>query len=112
MEMIVTSYLPNMIQAIVREVIEMTPKPDSIPFKPASMLVRLDPIDNAIGIVIRYNNPTFDGAAQINGRPARNSRKNFSFEDNARRSSTIPIIPTSKITTRTITSGNARMSCM
>ena len=104
--------LPKMIQAIVREVIEMTPKPDSIPFKPASMLVRLDPIDNAIGIVIRYNNPTFDGAAQINGRPARNSRKNFSFEDNARRSSTIPIIPTSKITTRTITSGNARMSCM
>ena len=88
------------------------PNPDSIPFKPASILVKLEPIDNATGIVIRYNNPTFDGAAQINGRPARNNKKNFSFYDKASRSSTIPIIPTSNITTKTITNGNARISCI
>ena len=110
--MIVTSYLPSNMHAIVSEAIEMIPKPDSIPFNPASILVRLDPIDNAIGIVIRYNNPTLGGAAQISGSPAKNSKKNFSLEDNASRSSTIPIIPTSRITTRTITSWNVRISCM
>ena len=53
MEMMVTSYFPRMIHAIVREAIEMIPKPDSIPLSPASMFVRFDPIDNAIGIVIK-----------------------------------------------------------
>ena len=81
MDMMVTSYFPKMIHATVRHAIEMIPKPDSIPLRPASMFVRLDPIDNAIGIVIRYNKPTLGGAAQINGRPAMNSKKNFVFDE-------------------------------
>ena len=112
MDMIVTSYFPKIIHAIVSDVIEITPKPDSIPFRPASMLVRLAPIDSAIGIVIRYNMPTFGGAAHIRGRPAINSRKNLDFDERASRSSRIPIIPTRSITTRTMIRGNARISCI
>ena len=60
---------------------EIIPKPDSIPFKPASIFVRLDPIEIAIGIEIKYNIPTLDGAAHINGTPAKNNRNNFSLDD-------------------------------
>ena len=59
------------------EAIEIIPNPDSIPLRPASIFVKLDPIERAIGIEIRYNNPTLGGAAQINGRPAKNNKKNF-----------------------------------
>ena len=97
---------------MVKEASEMIPKPDSIPFKPANILVKFDPIEIAIGIEIKYNKPTFDGAAHINGRPAKNRRNNFSFEDNTSKSSTIPIIPTSKITIKTIHNENARTSCI
>lgn len=75
--MIVTSYLPKIIQAIVSDVMEIIPRPDSIPFSPANMFVKLEPTDNAIGIVIRYNNPTLGGATQIKGRPAKNNKKIF-----------------------------------
>ena len=110
--MIVTSYFPKIIQEIVKEASDIIPKPDSIPFKPANILVKLDPIEIAIGIEIKYNKPTFDGAAHINGRPAKKRRKNFSFEDNTSKSSVIPIIPTSKITIKTIHNGNANKSCI
>ena len=60
--MIATSYFPRMIQLIVREVMEITPRPDSIPFKPASILVRLEQIETAIGIKIIYKRPTLGGA--------------------------------------------------
>ena len=43
-----TSYLPMIIQEILSEVMAMAPRPDSIPFKPASMLVRLAAIETAI----------------------------------------------------------------
>lgn len=79
MEIMVTSYFPSIMHAIVRDAIEITPKPDSIPFKPASMFVKLEPIERAIGIVIKYNKPTFGGAAHINGRPAKNNKVNFSL---------------------------------
>ena len=112
MDIIVTSYLPKIIHAIVSDVIEITPKPDSIPFKPASMFVRLDPIERAIGIEIKYTIPTLGGAAHIKGRPAMKSKKNFDLDESANKSSKTPIIPTSNITTRTITNVNARISCM
>ena len=48
MLIIATSYFPRMIQLIVSEVIEITPRPDSIPFNPASILVRLEQIETAI----------------------------------------------------------------
>ena len=111
-DIIVTSYFPNRIQAIVRDVIEITPKPDSIPFKPASMFVRLDPIERAMGIEIKYNIPTLGGAAHIRGRPAMKSKKNLDLDESASKSSKIPIIPTSNITSRTITNVNARISCI
>ena len=102
MLIMVTSYFPRIIHEIVRDAREIIPKPDSIPLRPASILVRLDPMESAIGIEIKYRIPTFEGAAQIKGRPAKNSKNNFSLDDKTSKSSTIPIIPTSNITTKTI----------
>ena len=89
---------------MVREVIEMTPRPDSIPFKPASILVKLEQMETAIGIRIIYKIPTFGGATHNNGIPAKKRRNNFSLDDKTSKSSTIPIIPTRRTTTRTTTS--------
>ena len=91
-------------QLIVRAVIEMTPKPDSIPFKPASILVKLEQIETAIGIMIIYKSPTLGGAIHHNGIPAKNNKNNFSLDDKTIRSSTIPTIPTSRTTRRTTVS--------
>lgn len=102
MLMIATSYFPKMIQLIVREVMEMTPRPDSIPFNPASIFVKLEQIETAIGIKIIYKRPTFGGAIHNNGIPAKKSKNSFSLDDRTIKSSTIPIIPTIKTTTRTI----------
>jgi hypothetical protein len=38
-----------MIQAILREVMAMAPNPDSIPFNPASILVKLAAMETAMG---------------------------------------------------------------
>ncbi len=102
MLMIATSYFPKIIQLIVREVMEMTPRPDSIPFNPASIFVKLEQIETAIGIKIIYKRPTFGGAIHNNGIPAKKSKNSFSLDDRTIKSSTIPIIPTIKTTTRTI----------
>ena len=76
------------------------------------MFVKLEPMEIAIGIEIKYKRPTFSGAAHIKGIPAINKRNNFSFEDNTSKSSTIPIIPTSKITIKTMHKENTNISCM
>ena len=109
---IVTSYFPKIIHDIVKEVSAIIPSPDSIPFKPASILVKLDPIEIAIGIQIRYTIPTFGGAAHIKGIPAKNNRNSFSFDESTSKSSAIPIIPTRRITIKTMHNGNVRMSCI
>ena len=106
---IATSYFPNIIQLIVNEVMEITPRPDSIPFKPASILVKLEDIETAIGIRIIYKRPTLGGAIHHNGIPAMKSKNNFSLDDNTIKSSTIPIIPTRRTTTRTTTSWNVNV---
>ena len=109
MLIIATSYFPRMIQLIVREVIEITPRPDSIPFNPASILVKLEQIETAIGIKSIYKRPTLGGAIHHNGIPAKKSKNNFSLDDNTIKSSTIPTIPTSKTTTRTTTNWNVNV---
>jgi hypothetical protein len=45
-----TSYLPIIMQEILSEVMAMTPNPDSIPFRPANILVRLAAIYTKIGM--------------------------------------------------------------
>ena len=87
----------------------MTPRPDSIPFKPASILVKLEQIETAIGIRIIYKRPTFGGAIHHNGIPAKNSKKSFSLDDKTIKSSTIPTIPTRRTTTRTMASWKANV---
>ena len=99
-----TSYLPRMIQLSVSEVIEITPSPDSIPFNPASILVKLEDMETAIGIMIIYRIPTLGGAIHHNGMPAKNNRNSFSLDDKTIRSSTIPTIPTNRTTSRTMIS--------
>ncbi len=95
-----TSYFPIIMQEAVREVMAMTPNPDSTPFNPANILVKLDAMETDMGIIIRYRIPTSGGATQIKGNPAKKSKRSFSREDNITKSSTIPTIPTRRITSR------------
>ena len=90
----------------------MIPRPASIPFNPASILVKLAPIETAIGIAIKYKIPTSGGAAHIKGIPAKNSKNSFSLDERTSKSSAIPIIPTSKITIKTTHNGNVKMECI
>jgi hypothetical protein len=86
----------------------MAPRPDSIPFNPASILVRLAAMETAMGMDNMYINPTLGGAIQIRGKPASQSRINFSLEESITRSSTIPTIPTRRITSKVMISWNCR----
>ncbi len=101
-----TSYLPMIIQAILRDVIAIAPNPDSIPFNPASILVRLAAMDTAMGIDNMYTIPTLGGAIQMRGKPASHKRISFSLDESITRSSTIPTIPTRSITSKVMISWN------
>ena len=100
MDIIDTLNLSSIKQDIVKAVIAMTPSPDSIPFNPASMFVKLAATDTAMGIMIKYIIPRLVGAIQTKGIPANHSKKSFSLDDNVIKSSTMPIIPTSRITSK------------